>query len=331
MFQYKLKTNPAESAIATIKQEIKGLDAMIDFFDDNYCKAIAMIMQYQQNSASRVILSGIGKSGHIANKIAATLASTGTPAFFLHPSEASHGDLGMITASDLLILLSNSGENKEIKDLIYFCKKFTIPIIAITRNANSDLAKHSDISLILPAIAEANIVNAPTTSSTMMIALGDAIAVSLMTEKKFTSDEYRNFHPGGKLGLDLLKVRSVMRVAKDVPIVNKQSKMTDILLEITSKFLGCAGVVADNKLIGIITDGDLRRYFANNIDDYKINATIALDIMTKTPITISQDLLVIEAINLMNSKNITSLFVVQDNNQPIGILHLHDCLRIGFA
>jgi len=325
-----LVSNPIESAVATINQEILGLQAMINFFDENFVEAIKLILMCQQNLAGRIILSGMGKSGHIANKIAATLSSTGTPSFFLHPAEASHGDLGMITRHDLLILLSNSGENREIQDLIYFCKKFSVPIIAITRNANSELAKQSNITLALPNIAEANLVKAPTTSTTMMLALGDAIAVSLMNERHFCQDDYRNFHPGGKLGIDLLKAKSIMRTEKQMPIVLHNCSFSSLLLEITSKCLGCVAVLNDNsKLIGIVTDGDLRRYFANNTNSKNLFNSTATEIMTANPITINENMLAIEAIKLMNQRSITSLFVLNNLQELVGILHLHDCIKMG--
>ncbi len=331
MKKFNFSSNPIISAKETIKQEILGLEAMIDFFNEDYLEAISLIIKSQSGGLGRIILSGMGKSGHIANKISATLASTGSPAFFIHPAEASHGDLGMITKNDIVILLSNSGNNKEMQDIIYYCKKFSIPIIAITRNANSDLAKLSDIKLILPNIPEANLVKAPTTSTTMMLALGDAIAVSLINEKKFDDNQYRHFHPGGKLGLDLLKVRSVMRIGQSIAKVNKNSKIEEVLLEITSKCLGCTAVVDDNdKLIGIITDGDLRRNISKKIDGNDFMNQIASKIMTSLPLTISQELLVIEAVAIMNKKSITSLIVGDEEKNILGIINLQDCLRIGF-
>ena len=306
------------SAISTINTEIKGLQALMDIFDDKYCQAIELILRIQ----GKVILSGIGKSGHIAKKISSTLSSTGTPAFFVHPSEASHGDLGMIGKQDLVIILSNSGQTHEIKDLIHYCQKSNIPLIGIMRKPKSELANASSIALIIPEIEEANSINAPTTSTTMMIALGDAIAVSLIKARKFNSDNFSIFHPGGKLGSALIRVKDLMRSKNDIPIVKYCDKMPVVLLEITSKRLGCCAVVNDeNHLIGIITDGDLRRHLTNNFLE-----KTAQEVMTPEPQTIDQEIYISQAIELMNKKSITSFFICIDK-QLSGIIHLHDCLK----
>jgi arabinose-5-phosphate isomerase len=314
------KKNYINSAIATIRTEIEGLNSLIDFFDENYVKAVDLIL----NCKGRVVVSGMGKSGHIANKIAATFASTGTPAFFIHPGEASHGDLGMITKDDVVILLSNSGETKELKDIIYYCKRFEIPIIGIIRRRESELTKTSTAALVLPAIPEANNVNAPTTSTTMMLAIGDALAVSLIDARGFNSEKFGVFHPGGKLGSNFLKVSDLMRSGKHIPVVVQDKKMPEVLLEMTSKHLGCTAVIdEDNNLLGIITDGDLRRH----IDDSFLSYT-AREIMTENPVTTLAHTLAAEAIMIMNKKSITSLFVLE-GQKIVGILHLHDCLRSG--
>jgi arabinose-5-phosphate isomerase len=308
------------SAIKTIETEIEGLKSLIDFFDEKYVKTVDLML----NCKGRVIISGMGKSGHIANKISATLASTGTPAFFIHPAEASHGDLGMITTQDVVILLSNSGETKELRDIIYYCKRFEIPIIGIVRKNDSELAKASTIPLVIPAIKEANNVNAPTTSTTMMLALGDCLAVSLIEARGFNSDNFGTFHPGGKLGSAFLKVIDIMRKDSQIPVVKFNTKMSEVIIEMTSKHLGCTAVVDnENKMIGIITDGDLRRHLNQNFFE-----EIAENIMTKNPITIVKESLAIEAFTLMNKKSITSIFVLE-NNKIIGVLHLHDCLKAG--
>ena len=308
------------SAIKTIETEIEGLKSLIDFFDENYIKTVDLIL----NCKGRVIISGMGKSGHIANKISATLASTGTPAFFIHPAEASHGDLGMITSQDVVILLSNSGETKELRDIIYYCKRFEIPIVGIVRKQDSELSKASTIPLVIPAVKEANNVNAPTTSTTMMLALGDCLAVSLIEARGFNSDNFGTFHPGGKLGSAFLKVADIMRKDSQIPIVKFNTKMSEVIIEMTSKHLGCTAVVDnENKMIGIITDGDLRRHLNQNFFE-----EIAENIMTKNPITIVKESLAIEAFTLMNKKSITSIFVLE-NNKIIGVLHLHDCLKAG--
>lgn len=315
------------SAKKTVQTEIEGLQSLINFFDDSFVKAIDLILK----SNGRVIVSGMGKSGHIAGKIAATFASTGTPAFSIHPGEASHGDLGMITNDDVVILLSNSGETKELKDIIYYCKRFSIALISIVRNPLSELVNNSDVALILPNIPEANRVKAPTTSTTMMLALGDSLAVTLMEAKNFGNDEYSIFHPGGKLGAGFIKVKDLMRVGKDIPFVSENNLSTEILLEMTSKHLGCTGVKnSKGKLVGIITDGDLRR----NIDSDFMNLK-STHLMTKNPIVINKDMLAVEAIAIMSKKSITNLFVVEKDDKGemelIGILHIHDCLRAGIV
>jgi len=306
------------SAISTINTEIKGLQALLNIFDEKYCQAIELILRIQ----GKVIVSGIGKSGHIARKISATLSSTGTPAFFVHPSEASHGDLGMISKQDLVIILSNSGQTREIKDLIHYCQKLNIPLIGIMRKPKSELANASTIALIIPEIEEANSINAPTTSTTMMIALGDAIAVTLIKARKFNADNFSLFHPGGKLGSALIRVKDLMRRNNEIPIVKYSDKMPEVLLEITSKRLGCCAVInQENHLIGIITDGDLRRHLTNNFLE-----KTAQDVMTLDPQTIDQESFINQAIELMNKKTITSFFICNDK-KLIGIIHLHDCLK----
>ncbi len=316
-----IKNNPyIESAIQATRQEIAGLEALVDFYDENFIKAIDLIIDCK----GKVIISGMGKSGHIANKIAATLASTGTPSFFIHPGEASHGDLGMISMQDVVILLSNSGETKELRDIIFYCKRFEIPLIGIVRRAESDLAKSSNVALILPEIDEANKVNAPTTSTTMMLALGDSIAVALIDARGFNSEHFGTFHPGGKLGAAFIRVSDIMRKGHAIPQVDHKTKMAQVLLEMTSKHLGCTAILDDDKnLIGIITDGDLRRHITS---DFLVHS--AAEIMTKNPATINQEMLAVEAITLLNKKSITSLFVVE-NHKVVGVLHIHDCLKVG--
>ncbi len=312
-----------KSAISTIKTEIKGLEALLDFFDKEYIAAIDLIL----NCKGRIIVSGMGKSGHIANKISATLASTGTPSFFIHPAEASHGDLGMISQNDVVILLSNSGETKELKDIIYYCKRFSIPIIGIIRRQESELTSASTVPLVLPAIPESNLVNAPTTSTTMMLALGDAIACSLIEAKGFDKEKFGLFHPGGKLGSNFLKVKNIMRTGKDLPLISDKSKLSEALIEMTKKCLGCIGVINEsNNLIGIVTDGDIRRHIEEDM-----LSKLTYTIMTKNPITLDEESLAIEALAIMNEKSITSLFVVDQNNNISGIIHIHDCLKSGIS
>lgn len=330
MLKYQDKRqNYHASAIRTIETEIEGLKSLIETCkSDNFAQAIDLILQ----NKGRVVISGMGKSGHVANKIAATLASTGTPAFFIHPGEASHGDLGMIAKEDVVILLSNSGETKELRDIIYYCKRFKIPLIGIARNPDSELINISDVALALPNIKEANDVKAPTTSTTMMIALGDAIAVALMEAKNFSNEEYGVFHPGGKLGSQFVKVKDLMRKGDQIPLINEHKLLPKILFEMTSKHLGCTGVLnKEGKMIGVITDGDLRRHISS--DFIKLNAE---KLMTRSPIVIEESVLAVQAIALMNERGITNLFVVKDKNakdgmEVCGILHIHDCLRAGIV
>ncbi len=323
------KKSYLNSAKKTIEAEIAGLNSLLEFLGDSFIKAVDIILQSSLKNGGRVIVSGMGKSGHIANKIAATMASTGTAAFSIHPGEASHGDLGMITKNDVVILLSNSGETKELKDIIYYCKRFSIPIIGIVRRQDSELANAADIDLVLPEVPEAAAIKAPTTSTTMMLALGDALAIALMEAKGFSNKDYGIFHPGGKLGAEFIKVKDLMRYGQNVPIVASNAFLPKTLFEMTSKHLGCTGVInKEGKLIGIVTDGDLRRHISKNF--MKLTAT---DLMTKNPIVISPDMLAVQAVAMMNQKNITSLFVVKnpdDKEREVeGILHIHDCLKAG--
>ncbi len=309
---------------ATLAAERAGLAALEAALDHNFTAAVATLAAVR----GRVIISGMGKSGHIARKIAATLASTGTPAHFVHPGEASHGDLGMIVAGDVVLALSNSGETAELADLIDHTKRFSIPLIAITARAYSALAIAADILLLLPDAAEACPIGlAPTTSTTMQLALGDALAVALLRRTGFTSADFRTYHPGGKLGARLKHVRDVMHAA-NLPLVPPPMKMRDVLLVITGAGFGCAGIVANGILAGIVTDGDLRRAMGPDLLDRS-----AAEIMTPTPLTIGPDALAGEALAVMNSpkRPVTSLFVVNDAGAPVGLLHVHDLLRAGLA
>ena len=315
-----MKNQCLVSANNSIHIQIEALKTLTSIIDNNFLQAVELIKKCQ----GKVIVSGMGKSGHIGNKIAATFASTGTSAFFLHPSEASHGDLGMVTKHDILILISNSGESKELFDIINFAKRFNISIIGITSKNGSTLAKASDVSLVLPPHQEANLLNAPTTSTTLTLVLGDALAMSLLEEKKFNQEQYKIFHPGGKIGASLLNVADIMRTNRQIPLVQSTQNMQEVLLEMTSKHLGCAGVLENEVLIGIITDGDLRRSFCANFLQKTAN-----QVMTLHPIVISTNILAIKAVALMNEKSITSVFVVDYLQKPLGILHLHDCLKAG--
>ena len=287
----------------------------------NFIDAIDLLFA----TKGRVIVSGMGKSGHIGGKIAATLASTGTPAFFVHPSEASHGDLGMVVKNDIVLALSNSGETAELVDIVAHTKRFQIPLIIITSNNSSSLRKAATVPLIIPNCSEACPNGlAPTTTTTAMLALGDAIAIALLERKKFSPEDFHLLHPGGKLGSRFLKVSDLMHKAETIPIVDVSAKMSEVIIIITAKHFGCAGVI--NKagiLIGIITDGDLRRHMSGDLLERE-----AGHIMTSSSKTIDPDSLASEGLALMNMNSITNLFVTKDG-YPIGILHVHDCLRAG--
>jgi arabinose-5-phosphate isomerase len=303
--------------------EAKGLEALGQSLDAGFSDAVDLI----DKCKGRVVVSGMGKSGHVAHKIAATLASTGSPAFFVHPAEASHGDLGMVTRADVVVAISNSGETAELADLIAHTKRFRIPLIAITSRSKSSLADNADITLLLPATAEACPVGlAPTTSTTMTMALGDAIAVALMERRDFTADDFQRFHPGGQIGRNLLKVADIMHRGDDVPLIDLDAPMSTALIEMTAKHFGCVGVLDDrDRLIGIVTDGDLRRHMSANLP-----SKIVRDVMTKAPVTIRSKALAAEALGVMNERAITALFVV-DGREIVGIIHIHDCLRAGIA
>ncbi len=305
--------------------EAEALLQLAQSLGGSFKGALDLLMQ----TKGRVILSGIGKSGHIANKIASTFSSTGTPAFFIHPSEASHGDLGMITLEDTLIMLSLSGETAELANMINYAKRFDIPIIAITCKADSLLSKAALYTLLLPSFSEACPMGlAPTTSTTLMLALGDALAVTLLKRKGFSEKDFKNLHPGGRLGRKLLHVFDMMRPYKELPLVLKGTLMSEALVVMTEKGFGCIGVLEDEKkLIGIITDGDLRRHMSPLLLSQKVES-----VMTPSPKTIFSSSFAVEALGFMNRKSITDLFVLEETtNQLVGLLRLHDCLREGLA
>ena len=307
---------------AALKQEILGLEALVSALGEEFARVVKMFAGLK----GRVIVTGMGKSGHIARKIAATFASTGTPAHFVHPAEAGHGDLGMITKDDAVLALSNSGETAELAAIIAYTRRFSIPLVVVVRRAGSMLVSASDIALILPEIPEACETGAPTTSTTMMLALGDAISVALVKRQGFSKHDFSVFHPGGNLGKAFILVSDLMHTGAGLPLVKKSEKMQAVLLAITSKHFGCAGVVdAGGELRGIITDGDLRRHMSA----YLLEKT-ASEVMKEKPLTIRATALAAEALAIMNEKSITSLFV-SENNKPIGIIHIHDCLRAGVA
>lgn len=311
------------SAKRTIDKEIEALRMMEDELDDSLTRALDVM----QKTEGRVIITGMGKSGHIARKIAATMASTGTPSFFVHPAEASHGDLGMLTEKDCVLAISNGGESKELSDILIYCKRYGIPLIAMTKNPQSSLGKAGDILLKLPDDGEACPLGlAPTSSTTATLVLGDILAVALLERKGFTKTDFKQRHPGGKLGSFLQKVSDLMHSGSEMPLIDSEASMQQALLKMTSKMLGCVGIIdKDGRLQGIITDGDLRRYMSADILNRK-----ASEIMTRNPKTTVPDILAAEAVKIMNDKKITQLFVIQDE-KPVGIIHLHDCLKAGVA
>lgn len=315
------KSNPLlDAARDVVALEIEGLEALNDLLNDDFIKIVEKLSSIK----GRVIVSGMGKSGHIARKIAATMASTGTPAYFVHPSEASHGDLGMITKDDAVICLSNSGETSELRDMIGYTRRYGIPLIGIARREGSALTEAADYPVVLPEIREASPTGAPTTSTTMTLAYGDALAIALLTKKGFSRDDFGNLHPGGKLGKAFVRIENLMHGTDELPIAKEGAVMKDVLITMTAKRFGCAGVVnGKGEMVGIITDGDLRRH----IDKDLMNAK-ASEVMNKNPITVSGHMLAAEALGIMNDKSITCLFVVEEK-KPVGIIHIHDCLRAG--
>lgn len=307
----------------SINTEIKGVQTLLDSINDNFIKVIDWILGIK----GRVFLSAVGKPSYIAHKVAATFASTGTPAFFIHPDEASHGDLGMITKEDLVILLSNSGGSAELNDIIAYCKRFNIKLIGITRKADSFLAKSADLPIILQNMPQTNPVNSPTTDIIMFLAYLDAIATVLIELKGFNNEKFRVFHPGGKLGAALIKIKDIMRVGNSIPLVNIDKTVKESLDEMTIKGIGAVCVAdKDNKLIGIISDGDIRR---KTLEFGDITLKSISDVMTKSPRFINENSLAVEAVGLMAEKEryIQVLPVVNDDNVITGIIHIQDLFK----
>jgi|TARA_B100000287_G_scaffold288153_1_gene271549 arabinose-5-phosphate isomerase len=301
--------------------EIKALNLMKKSISkDQFELAVSILFK----TSGKIIIAGIGKSGHIASKIASTFSSIGASSFFLHPSEANHGDLGMVTKKDCVILISNSGETSELINLILHCKKLNIPIVSITSEKKSTLSKESSAKLIIPKNIEACPLElAPTSSTTCTLVLGDALAISILKKKNFTSKDFHELHPGGKLGRMLLKVSEIMKTKKLIPLIDEKKKVSEAILEMTSKGQGCVGVTSkkNGNLIGIITDGDLRRHMSSDLLDKNVT-----EIMTNKPKTLNPDILVSEVINLMNAQSITNYFITK-KKKPLGIIHLHDILK----
>ena len=318
-------------ARAVLNTEISGLEALRDAIDQSFVEAVERIHAMKAGKTGRLIVAGIGKSGHIASKVAATLASTGTPAFFVHPGEASHGDMGMITEADVVLIYSNSGENSELSDLIAYTRRFGITLISITSNAQSTLAGHSDIALVMPKVAEACPNGlAPTTSTTMMLAFGDCLAVALLQRMGLTPEQYKLFHPGGKLGQRLASVDDLMFAGDDLPLVRLGTYMDQALLTMTEKNLGSAIIIdASGRLAGIITDGDLKRHMDAGLLQKPVE-----DVMSQAAKTIQPDALAAEALDIMLnrfSQPITSLVVEDENGKVCGLIRVQECLQAGIA
>ena len=320
-----LQLNDLQHAITTIDREIETLEILKNNLDHTLSDALNIL----QNTKGRVIVTGMGKSGHIGRKIAATFASTGTVSFFVHPGEASHGDLGMIADDDAIIAISYSGESKELSDILVYAKRHNIPLIAITKNPQSALGKNATLVLKLPDNGEACPLGlAPTSSTTATLVLGDVLAIDLMERRGFSAADFRQRHPGGKLGAMLCRVADIMHKGEEIPLVKENANMQEALLVMTEKMLGCVGIINNsNQLIGIITDGDLRRWMSPDLITEKV-----IKVMTKNPKVISPNALIVDAVNMMNNtgKGITNLFVTEDQ-KPIGVIHIHDCLKAGVA
>jgi arabinose-5-phosphate isomerase len=315
------------SARRTLELESSGLGALVAALSDGLSASFAEAVRLIRGAKGRVIVSGIGKSGHIAQKVAATLASTGTPAYFVHPSEASHGDLGMITGDDVLLAFSWSGETAEFSGLITYAARFAVPIVSVTSRATSTLANASAVALVVPQSKEACPHGlAPTTSTLMQLALGDCLAIALLESKGFSATDFKALHPGGQLGAKLKFVSDIMHSGSELPLAGDATAMSEALVIMTEKSLGCLGVTdAEGRLVGMITDGDLRRHMGPDL----LSATTG-QIMTRAPTTVAPDLLASAALELINARSITSLFVVEDG-RPVGLIHVHDLLRTGVA
>ncbi len=308
-----------EAGRDVLRIESAALSQFADALDDSFAQAVRILLA----TRGRIVISGMGKSGHVARKMAATFASTGAPAQFVHPGEASHGDLGMVTPADSLIVLSNSGETPELTDIIAHSRRFRIPLIGVAKKPDSTLVRQSDVAILLPDAAEACPNGlAPTTSTTLTLALGDALAVALMKQRDFSPENFRVFHPGGKLGARLVKVGDLMHSGEEMPLVTRDTPMSETLLTITQKGFGTAGVIEDGTLIGVITDGDLRRNMTGLLD------RTAGDVMSADPKTIGAGELAEAALAEMSGR-VTTLFVTADGGAPVGIVHIHDLLRAG--
>ncbi len=313
------------TARQVVTDEARALDVLAEGLDEHFAEAVQLIL----GAPGRIIISGIGKSGHIGHKIAATLASTGTPAYFVHPAEASHGDLGMVSKGDVVLAISNSGEAPELANLLAFTRRFGIPLIGLSSKPESTLMKQADVHLLIPSLGEAcGFGMVPSISTTLTLAMGDALAIALMKYRDFKPEDFRAFHPGGKLGARLSTVRDLMHSGAALPLVSNDTPMGDALIEISQKGFGVAGVTdGQGQLIGIITDGDLRRHMDGLLENS------ADQVMTENPTTVGPDILAEEAVAIMNDRKITSLFVIDPDapGQAQGLIHIHDCLRVGLG
>ncbi|WP_421726697.1 KpsF/GutQ family sugar-phosphate isomerase [Bauldia sp.] len=316
---------PVDSARRTVEFEQAGLAALQAALDNGLAGPFTATVDLIRGRSGRVVVSGLGKSGHVGRKIAATLASTGTPSLFVHAAEASHGDLGMVTGDDVVLALSWSGETAELRSVVEYARRFDIPLVAMTADATSSLAREADIVLLLPRVAEACPHGlAPTTSTLLQLGLGDALAIALLESHGFTAEGFHAFHPGGKLGANLKFVRDIMHRGDALPLTAVGTAMSEGILLTSEKGFGCLGVVDDGRnLVGIITDGDLRRHLGPGLLDRRVE-----DVMTRSPKTVPPDMIVGAAIDILNQAKITALFVVEDR-RPVGIVHMHDLLRTG--
>ena len=312
--------NITEIAKKVLKDEAEGVALLDNFFDDNFSATVNKILKI----SGKVIVTGVGKSGHIGKKISATLSSTGTPSYFVHPTEASHGDMGMVGSEDIIFAISWSGETSELNDIVHFSKQNNIELISLTSSSKSQLAESSNISLILPKATEACPNGlAPTTSTTMQLIVGDALAICLLNERGFDKDKFKSLHPGGQLGVALSTLEDIMHKDETVPLLDSGTSMQEALIRISEKGFGCSGIIQNNELIGIVTDGDLRRHMGPEL----LKKTVD-EVMNKNPKTASKNMLATDALDLINELGIQGLFIVDNEKKPIGFVHFHDLIRI---
>ena len=315
-----MSNNIKEVARKVLKDEAEGIALLDSFFDENFTLAIKKILEI----SGKVIVTGVGKSGHIGKKISATLSSTGTPSYFVHPTEASHGDMGMVGSEDIIFAISWSGETSELNDIVHFSKQNNIKLISLTSSSESHLASSADISLILPKATEACPNGlAPTTSTTMQLIVGDAIAICLLNERGFDKDKFKSLHPGGQLGAALSTLEDIMHKEDTIPLLNSGTNMSEALIKISEKGFGCSGVTKNDELIGIVTDGDLRRHMGPGLLEKTVD-----EIMNTNPKTVSRNMLATDALDLINEIGIQGLFIVDEKKHPLGFIHFHDLIRL---